>query len=190
MKSNIEELNYRFIKELLNDKVYKIHSEKLNYYYALLKGEISDFKYDVWCKGLFKKDRKHELLGHLESCTEGVFDADIDDWNEEYCRGDIMVDIINIKTLKDSLVSLWMSFHDSDFEHTLINLSPQSSVPDGLSVIKNKNLSKLEVLHVVKEWYSINGQREIEYVLKEIEKEDKINSDKFDEMIAVLNSKK
>ena len=154
MKTNLEELNYRFIKELLNDKVYKTHLEQHYYYDALIKGEKSDFKYNIWCKGLFRGNKKDILLQHLEMCTNSMIDVGDEYWNELYTRSDeILLDIINIKPFKDNVVNLWMQQDAQDFEYILNDLAPQNYVPEDFSVIKNKHLSTLEVLHVVKEWY-------------------------------------
>lgn len=114
-KTNIEELNYRFIKELLNDRICKTFYENRHHHFSK-----EEFNYDAWCKGLFREDLgddKYYLANQLADLTEYIFstdgknnlDIDYDFWNEPYERNsDLGIDIINMQVFKDAVVSQWM----------------------------------------------------------------------------------
>lgn len=108
MKTNLEELNYRFRKELLNNYGYKLYFELLaSNNNDLIVCEIpNDFNYYAWVKGLFKKDGIDDF-----SLVESILpifneNLEIDDafWSDKYRREWNMVDIFDIS----QLVAFWV----------------------------------------------------------------------------------
>lgn len=109
MKTNLEELNYRFRKELLNNYGYKLYFEMLansNIDRSVTDEIPNDFKYSAWVKGLFKTSSKDnsELYDSIEAMFQESLSIDTEFLNEPYSRLNGAIDIINMK----ELVSLWV----------------------------------------------------------------------------------
>ena len=112
MKTNLEELNYRFRKELLNNFGYRLYFDLADRVGgANLK---SQFIYDSWVKGLFKKNGKETdgLMDGIDLYYNESVSIDESFWNEEYKRGVNFIDFINIP----QLVYLWVSDIKFEFE--------------------------------------------------------------------------
>jgi len=112
MKTNLEELNYRFRKELLNNYGYKI-------YYSLIASIKScktfpEYDYSAWVKGLFKKGNidSEYLIDFLESSNVFQFEKR-ENWYDEYERG-CEIDYINIIHLCSSWVYLTVQQNECD----------------------------------------------------------------------------
>jgi hypothetical protein len=105
MKTNLEELNYRFRKELLNNYGYYLFFNILNQ--VETEKLSNNFVYEAWVKGLFKTngvDNK-SLVDNLEIFFEESLSIEDEFWNEKYERSGNLLDLINIS----ALVSLWIN---------------------------------------------------------------------------------
>ena len=135
-KTNLEELNYRFIKVLLNDKSCRQWLEDHYHRISIIDEVENDFSYNAWCKGLFKKDGKPTdmLICYLESIylDKGIeFDNDI--FNELYQAGSA-IDLINMKTFVDDVLFLWYQFWDQDFEHSIMEMKHKITQKQALAI--------------------------------------------------------
>jgi len=107
MKTNLEELNYRFRKELLNNYGYYL-------YFSLLHAVetetlSSNFDYSIWVKGLFKTNGVDDktLVDNLGYFFEETLSIDDDFWSEEYQRPGNLLDLINIP----EMVTIWSNLY-------------------------------------------------------------------------------
>ena len=113
-KTNLQELLYRFKKELLNNYGYKAYiclHQKVN------SGDLqSNFSYDAWAKGLYKDDLDN-FQGFIEGL--GILDYEYDIWDEDYMRGGgSEIDYLNMS----EIVSTWINnyYVQLEFRHPSI----------------------------------------------------------------------
>lgn len=111
MKTNLEELNYRFRKELLNNYGYRCYFTLLH---SVESGELNKFNYNSWVKSLFKENGKEttEVIEEIEVCYDENLDIKSEYWGMEYYRNGNLIDILNLS----EVVSSWVSLY---FQHSL-----------------------------------------------------------------------
>lgn len=115
MKTNLEELNYRFRKELLNNNGYRCYFSLLHAVQAATQED--DFSYQAWVKGLFKASGKdnRSLAELVDVAFQDLMDVDCDAWDIEYERGSNPIDLINMPELVRWWVSLrWEQYNASE----------------------------------------------------------------------------
>lgn len=139
-KTNIEELAFRFRKSLLNNYTAKLHMQNHHSLMHMITDEeaYANFNYDQWCKSLFKDT--DSLICELERYYEEFISFNEEALKEPYTRSSF-IDLIDINTLVNDVLSGWYSFFDTDESRAIFEVKRQSLfyVKKYLKTIKFKN---------------------------------------------------